>query len=48
MKTNININTFDIYLEPPIGFNSFTHSFTLHRSKKAKRKQKIKRIFDEG
>ena len=53
---NINIKTFDIVLTPPFGLASFTQSFTIafylenfvhiHRSRRYKRKEKIKRIWN--
>ena len=45
----MNIKTFDIVLTPPFGLASLlTQSITIHRSRIYKRKQKIKRIFNEG
>ena len=43
---NINIKTFDIVLTPPFGLASFTQSITIHRSRRYKRKEKIKRIWN--
>ena len=41
----MNIKNFDIVLEMPIGFNSFTHSMTIFPSRRNLRKEKIKRIW---
>jgi hypothetical protein len=42
----MNIKTFDIVLTPPFGLASFTQSITIHRPKRYKRKEIIKRLFN--
>lgn len=43
----MNLMTFDVVLKPPVGMASFTHSVTIFSGRKTRRKEKIKRIFDE-
>lgn len=42
----VNLKTFDIVLEPAFGMAHFTHSINILPSRRTKRRNKIKNVFE--